>query len=1859
MMAIKHSAKAILLISALIVISGIMSAQDRQVVLSSGPNQALHSNNSDLGFDVHYSVGELKIREIQTKEGPFDDLFIEGWASSNAVGEPKLPMLRRIIAVPLGADVSISTTGSRDRQLSPADNQLKHRIIPAQESVSKSADPASLPFILKADAYARSGFSQKDWITAEELGIMRGVRIFALDFYPVRYNPVANSIQIMEELQVKITFDHPDLIATAGMLAKTGSWEFDNLYAQALFNWQADARTSLVRYPTKMLILCPPNYTDELQPFVDWKTQQGYAVTVTTVGTGGTIANTTTAIKNYMTGVWSAATAEDPAPTYLLIVGDTSTSGDNVIAMAAQVTSPSSDHITDNYYVRLSGTDYIPEMYYGRFSVSSATELTNVINKTLTFEKTQMTDTSYLGKAVMIAGQDATYGPTHGDGAINYGTLNYFNTAHGITSNTYLYAVSGTSDAAIIANANEGRGYINYTAHGSETSWADPTFTVTDVNAMTNTGKYGVMVGNCCLSNAFDTGVCFGESVLRKANAGGVAYIGGTNSTYWDEDYWWAVGAKGTATGTAPAYDATKLGVYDAMFHDNSEAFADWAQTTGDVIWMGNLAVNQGGSSYINYYWEIYSIMGDPSLMPYHGVPATNTASYPSQIFIGQTELEVTGAAPYSRIAITLGGVIHGTGIANASGYLNLPITAFSTTGSAIIVITAQNRITVIDSVDIIANAGPWMNVSAQIWDDANNDIPEYGESGYLDVTFENTGIDPATSVTATLSCATAGIAITDNSTSIASLAAGSNTTIDNAYAFSIANYIADGTSADFTITMVSGSDTWTKNFTLAINAPALSFGSMAINDAGGNNNGRLDPGETVTVTIPLNNTGGAASPSGSATLASPTSGITVNTGTAGFPAIAASGSSNLSFSLTADAGMSIGTVATLNFAATAGQYTASKTENTAVGLIIEDFATGSFASFPWIQGGSQPWTIDSATYYSAGYSAQSGDIDGSQTSSLEVTRVLSSAGNISFRYKVSSEANYDFLRFYVDGVQQGEWSGTIDWTQASYALSSGTRVLKWTYSKDSNIDTGSDCAWVDDIIFPASTNLYTYYPPQNLTASVADQAVHLTWQAPAYGTPTGYQVFRNASLLGTSTVLSYDDLTVTNGTTYSYYVVAVYAGGTSDPSGSVNATPNSVISVIIGTGTSSTGTTAACPVNQYYRSLHGQSVYTVAELNAAGLTGSTQITQIGFNITGLPAQAMPSFVVRMGHTTATNVSSWIPSSSMSTVWSSTSYLPTTTGWNMYTLSTPFTWNGTSNIVIDTAFNMITSDQYSGTTQYTSTTSGYRYVRSDSANQTNVFTGGSTSVYRPNIKLTYAAGSTSGPEINAAPTSLDFGDVTVNDAEVMQFTIQNTGTESLNGNITTPTGYSVAPVARDLPGNLSTAAGRKKDRNTISYTVASDSYQTYNLTFSPTSAATYAGNVTITSNDADEPSLNIAVTGNGYQANSAPTLDLPASLDFDKNGSLAVDFSAYADDTDGDPLTLTQSGNFNINVSISGLTVTFTAAQNWTGSETITFTVSDGLASAYDTVQVTVNPVALPSWNVVQYPNNSATVYGVVTINSTPCVLNDIVGAFVGEECRAMGEVVVDNGIAYVTLLVNLAVDGETISFRIYDSSSGTTYPVQTTSFLGFGDTDGTNEDPVPLNGTETTSQTQTVGLTTGWNLVSAWVTPADPDMAAVFAGLISSGQLVKVQDEAGNSLAQDINSAWQNTIGDLTATEGYYVQVNANCQMEFTGTPVSLPLPVPLQTGWNIISFPGSSPSSSQSVLQDLIATGLLIKVQDEQGNAIVQDIGGNWTYGFEYFTPGEAYYVNVSGSATLTFGTAAKTGPRQPQNPTKTNRY
>jgi hypothetical protein len=69
------------------------------------------------------------------------------------------------------------------------------------------------------------------------------------------------------------------------------------------------------------------------------------------------------------------------------------------------------------------------------------------------------------------------------------------------------------------------------------------------------------------------------------------------------------------------------------------------------------------------------------------------------------------------------------------------------------------------------------------------------------------------------------------------------------------------------------------------------------------------------------------------------------------------------------------------------------------------------------------------------------------------------------------------------------------------------------------------------------------------------------------------------------------------------------------------------------------TNGSGADPVCRFYNSMRYQVVYTVAELNAAGITGSSQITRLAWNVTE-SSSSLANYTVKMANVTATNASS-------------------------------------------------------------------------------------------------------------------------------------------------------------------------------------------------------------------------------------------------------------------------------------------------------------------------------------------------------------------------------------------------------------------------------------------------------------------------------------------------------------------------------------------------------------------------------------------------------------------------------------------
>ena len=115
--------------------------------------------------------------------------------------------------------------------------------------------------------------------------------------------------------------------------------------------------------------------------------------------------------------------------------------------------------------------------------------------------------------------------------------------------------------------------------------------------------------------------------------------------------------------------------------------------------------------------------------------------------------------------------------------------------------------------------------------------------------------------------------------------------------------------------------------------------------------------------------------------------------------------------------------------------------------------------------GGTAQWYPQTATAYFGDSAAQSGGLGNNQSEWLQTTVV--GPGNISFYWKVSSEATYDFLEVSVDDVvQSGSISGEVDWQRRTVAIPAGSHQVRWIYSKDASATGGEDSGWVDKVYF-------------------------------------------------------------------------------------------------------------------------------------------------------------------------------------------------------------------------------------------------------------------------------------------------------------------------------------------------------------------------------------------------------------------------------------------------------------------------------------------------------------------------------------------------------------------------------------------------------------------------------------------------------------------------------------------------------------------------------------------------------------------------------------------------------------------------
>tara|TARA_B100001142_G_scaffold136277_1_gene137724 strand:- start:494 stop:4462 length:3969 start_codon:yes stop_codon:yes gene_type:complete len=447
-----------------------------------------------------------------------------------------------------------------------------------------------------------------DNISLSEPLIMRGLVLGQLSFIPYNYSFEDKRLEVYENVQIKITesgnsdFNY--------FIPEKRSYIFENLYENFVINYERSDRSEDYQNPSILYICGGSSESNSyFQELVDWRHKQGYIVTVVSTSETGSGESS---INNYIANAYN--NWENP-PEIVGLVGDV---GGSYNISCDSYNWAGYSGASDVIYSYVEGNDLLPEIIIGRISANGTSELYNIINKTIKYEKAQVqTDLNWFESAGLV-GDPTTSGFSC---AVTNQYINQLMQNHGLEDvNLDIDGGGGQLDQFVIDEFNRHIMYYNYRGYYYGSGSYPPSG-----NQLSN-GYYNPFVTTVTCGTGDFSGTSSSEGFVR---------LGSVN------DPKGAVAAVGTATtGTHTAYNnIVDMGIYEGLF-SSSLTHAGAAVTNGRLALFETYPSNPGDCVGAFSAWN--NLIGDPALHLWTDTPKDFSISYPSTIALGSNHLEFT-----------------------------------------------------------------------------------------------------------------------------------------------------------------------------------------------------------------------------------------------------------------------------------------------------------------------------------------------------------------------------------------------------------------------------------------------------------------------------------------------------------------------------------------------------------------------------------------------------------------------------------------------------------------------------------------------------------------------------------------------------------------------------------------------------------------------------------------------------------------------------------------------------------------------------------------------------------------------------------------------------------------------------------------------------------------------------------------------------------------------------------------------------------------------------------------------------------------------------------------------------------------
>jgi PKD repeat protein len=839
------------------------------LLLGKGYEVTFHQPETGI-YELLFTLGDYAVEETVKNGVAFSQIDFEGSVFTQLKGFAELPFINASVKLSPDKNVNLKIIEGEYTEY-----QLNYPMIPSRGVIYRDQDPSAIPYEISPSSF-RDNWHPQDIATSTSPYIIKDLRGTTVYVYPFRYNAVANTLRVYQTVTVRLVEDESPADNPLEKVPTTILREMDAVYKSLFINYADYSKNLTIGDYGDILVLYTSRDETAIQPYIEWKQEKGYNVFTEMVPTG----------TNVKTNIQNAYNANNNI-LYVLLVGDWADIKSDLLSGYAPM---------DPQLGCVVGTDQHPDIAIGRFSANSASDVTIQVNKTIAYEKDPVPGATWYKAALGVAsnegpGDDGEYDHQHVEVIHNNKLAPY-------TYNSFSTAYQPSATAQMVTTAiTNGVSVINYTGHGSNTSWSTTGYSNTHIAGLTNGNKLPVIFSVACVNGAFHSGTCFAEAWLRKDNGGAVIALMATINQPWNppmrgQDY----------------FNDILTGGYDYSLYpgQNGISTSELRTTIGSIIFNGLVLMTT--ESGTNSDWETaktWITFGDPSLQMRTDTPGNLTLSG-SVVLVG---------APFATTVTGPNGPVEGAmvclsqdgeffkGITDATGSVSFSHNLLP--GNATLVVTAYNMETIYDQVTVVPPGGAYVVLNSFEVNDAagnNNGQADYGETVLLDVVAENVGADIASGVTATLSTDNPYITITDSSYTFGDIPAGSVVTGTGAFEVYVHENAPDGHMAILQLEFNStNKNSWVSSLTLPLHAAVLEMSEYVILDVTGNNNGKIDPGETVTISIQLINSGSSDSYNVTAQLTCTDPYITINQNTQIYGNINAGATAQQNFSVSAN----------------------------------------------------------------------------------------------------------------------------------------------------------------------------------------------------------------------------------------------------------------------------------------------------------------------------------------------------------------------------------------------------------------------------------------------------------------------------------------------------------------------------------------------------------------------------------------------------------------------------------------------------------------------------------------------------------------------------------------------------------------------------------------------------------------------------------------------------------------------------------------------------------------------------------------------------------------------------------------------